>query len=355
MSKPQMTHRERILAAINHQPTDRVPLDYWGVGEITEKLMQHFNVKTWLDMSKAMDLDSIMGVAPNKIPSDRNGDWDVEMQRIPLPDGSGFYDEPVSHPIGKYETIDEIEANYTWPTTDMFDYSGIKAQCQTLIDEGYAISGGYISLTYFYEMIRGSEQMLLDLAADEELAEHIIYRINEFAHAHTRKIFEAADGLIDMTQVTDDFGWQQGLRISPSMIDNYFGKYYNANVALAEEFGASVFHHDDGAIMELIPWLIQKRCRILNPLQWHLPGWDLQKLKTNYGTDLCFHGGIDNQDVLPFRGQAEIKKEVETCIDILYSDKTGYILAPCHNIQACTPIENVLYMYKHAKEYGKAK
>ena len=43
--KPEMNHRERIMAAINHKPTDRVPVDYWGVDEITDKLMQYFNVK----------------------------------------------------------------------------------------------------------------------------------------------------------------------------------------------------------------------------------------------------------------------------------------------------------------------
>ena len=353
--KPQMTPRERILAAINHQPTDRIPLDYWGVSEITQKLFDHFNVHDMLGLAKAMELDMIMWAGPTMTAPGRHGDWNVQMKTIPLPDGSGFYDEPVAHPLANYETIDEIEANYTWPTTDMYDYSTIKQRCQELHKEGYAVSSGYISLSYFYEMIRGGEQMLLDLAAEPEIAEHIISRINEFAHAHVRKILEAADGLIDITQVTDDFGWQQGLRMSPAMIDGYFGKYYDKNTTLAEEFNAKVFHHDDGAIMELIPWLIEKRCKILNPLQWHLPGWDLSKLKSEHGCDLCFHGGIDNQEIMPFKGPKEVAEEVRTCIDILYSDNTGYILAPCHNIQACTPLENVLTMYETAKTYGQAK
>ena len=355
MKKPQMTHRERILAAINHQPTDRIPLDYWGVPEITEKLLKHFNVPNMFELIKALDLDCLMGTGAAFNAPGRHGQWDVEMQRIPLPDGSGFYDEPVRHPIGEYETIDDIEANYVWPTTDMFDYSNVKAICENHRKAGYAVSGGYISLTYFYELIRGTEQMLLDLAADEELAEHIIFRINEFASAHTRKLLEAADGLIDTTEVTDDFGWQQGLRLSPGMIEKYFGKYYDSNVAIAEAHGAKVFHHDDGAIMELVPWIVEKRCNILNPLQWHLPGWDLHKLKADYGHKLCFHGGIDNQYVLPFGTPDEVREEVKTCIDILYADNTGYILAPCHNLQACTPVENVVAMYDFAKSYGVSK
>ena len=355
MRTPEMTHRERIMAAINHQPTDRVPLDYWGVPEITEKLMKRLGVHDRLGLSKALDIDCIMTVDTPMITLERNGTWDIATQQIPLPDGSGYYEEPVGFPIGRYETIDEIEANYEWPTTDMFDYTKVKEQCELYRREGFATEGGYISLFYFYSIIRGVEQMFIDLAGDPELAEYILFKLNEFASAHTRKILESGDGLIDITQVTDDFGSQSGLLMSESMIERFAGKYYKSNVALAREFGAKVFHHDDGAIMELIPWIVGKGCEILNPLQWHLPGWDLKRLKAEYGKQLCFHGGIDNQLVLPFQGSEEVKSEVRACIDALYSDNTGYILAPCHNVQAITPVENVLTMYEYAKEYGVKK
>jgi uroporphyrinogen decarboxylase len=278
--------------------------------------------------------------------------WNIEMRKIPLPDGSGFYEEPVKNPIGEYETIDEIEANYEWPTTDMFDYSSIHEQCKLYHNAGYAIEGGYISLTYFYELIRGTEQMFLDFAADEELADYILFKMNEFASAHTRRILEEAQGLVDVTEVTDDFGSQNGLLMSEKMIERYLGKYYESNIKMTREFDVKVFHHDDGAITDIIPWIVNKGCQVLNPLQWHLPGWDLNLLKKNFGSKLCFHGGIDNQDVLPFKGQEEVKAEVRACMDALYCDRTGYILAPCHNIQAITPLDNIINMYEYGKKYS---
>ena len=350
---PEMTHRERILASLRHQPTDRVAIDYWGVPEITKKLMDTFGVRDMLGLSRALDLDKIMGVgAPMKIDG-RHGMWDIEMKTIPLPSGDGYYSEPVAHPIAEYETIDEVEANYTWPTTDMFDYSGVKAQCEYWRREGYAVEAGYISPTYAYEMIRGTEQMCLDLAGDPEFADYIFYKINEFVSANTRRLLEEADGLVDMTQITDDFGMQSGLMFSEAMIERYVGKYYEANIAMAKSYGAMVFHHDDGAIASLIPWLVDKGIDLLNPIQWHLPGWDLHALKRDYGDKICFHGGIDNQFVLPFGTVEDVKREVEACIGALYTDGTGYIVAPCHNIQAITPVENVLAMYEHAKAYGR--
>ena len=349
-----MTHRERILAAIQHQPTDRVPTDYWGVPEITKKLMNHFGVSTIAALAGALDIDKIMHIEPILKPEyNRRNMWDIEMQRIPIFGGAGFYEEPIEHPLAKFETIDEIDANYLWPTTDMYDYSGIKEQCARCRRDGFAVEGGYISLTYFYEMIRGTEQMLLDFAADEEIADYTLYKINEFASAHTRRILEEAGGLIDISEVTDDFGSQKNLLMSKTMIDRYLGRYYEQNIALVQSFDASVFHHDDGAIVEIIPWVIEKGCQVLNPLQWHLPGWDLYELKREFGKQLCFHGGIDNQHVLPFGTAESVKKEVSDCIDALYSDLTGYILAPCHNIQAITPIENILAMYEHAATYSR--
>jgi uroporphyrinogen decarboxylase len=347
-----MSHRERILAAIRHEPTDRVPMDYWGVGEITQKLMDRFGVKDMLGLSQALDLDKIMGVgAPSKDPA-RNGFWNVPTKRIPLPDGSGWYDEPEEYPLARFETIDEIEAGYKWPDPDDFDYSGIKAACERIHEAGYAIDGGYVSLTYFYEIVRGTEQMLVDFASEPELAEYILQRMQETAGEYAHRILESGGGLIDMTQVTDDLGTQSGLMMSPAMVDHFLGKYFDENVAAARAYGARVFHHDDGAITQMIPWIVGKGCEILNPLQWRLPGWNLTELKRKWGDKLCFHGGIDNQYVLPFGGVDEVKAEVRACVDALWlPDHTGYILAPCHNAQAITPVENIVAMYECCREY----
>ena len=91
---------------------------------------------------------------------------------------------------------------------------------------------------------------------------------------------------------------------------------------------------------------------ILNPVQWTCPGMDMVELKAEFGARICFHGAIDNQHVLPFGTEAEVRAEVRHCIDELASDGTGYILAPCHNIQGHTPLENMIAMYDEAQEYG---
>jgi uroporphyrinogen decarboxylase len=78
-----------------------------------------------------------------------------------------------------------------------------------------------------------------------------------------------------------------------------------------------------------------------------------RKLQARFGEQLVFHGGIDNQQTLPFGAEQDVRAEVRPAIDTLASDRTGYILAPCHNIQANTPIENIVAMYDEAHHSGR--
>ena len=354
----EMTSRERILAAINHQPVDRIPTDYWAVDEITNKLMKHLGVKSEIELFDALGIDGIPVVHPTYTgpelvrTAEKSEDiWGVRYKHITYADGAGVYGEVSHNPIAEFETIEEIEANYKWPSADSFDYSNIPALCAQ--HPNRAIMAGYASPFYMYTNIRGLEQSLIDLATEEELADYILGNICDFLYDYHKRIFEAAQGQIHVCQYTDDFGTQNGLMISVDMFNRFFRKQFERFVKMYREYGIKVFHHDDGAIRPLIPELVDVGVDVLNPIQWHLPGMDLKELKDNFGKQICFHGAIDNQHVLPFGTVDEVKKEVATCIDILASDGTGYILAPCHNIQIVSPIENILTMYKTAHELGR--
>ena len=63
-----------------------------------------------------------------------------------------------------------------------------------------------------------------------------------------------------------------------------------------------------------------------------------------------FFGGIDVQDLLPNKTPQEIKDEVRKRIDIL-GKGSGYIVAPAHNIQPDTSVDNILAFFKAVREY----
>ncbi|TET12540.1 hypothetical protein E3J84_01435 [Candidatus Aerophobetes bacterium] len=83
-----------------------------------------------------------------------------------------------------------------------------------------------------------------------------------------------------------------------------------------------------------------------------LKGKIIDKLKKHFGKVLCFHGGVDNQKTLPFGNPKDVEKEVIHLLEALASNGIGYILAPCHNIQPITPVENIITMYETVHHYG---
>jgi uroporphyrinogen decarboxylase len=121
---------------------------------------------------------------------------------------------------------------------------------------------------------------------------------------------------------------------------------------LVHQAGAYVFHHSDGAVRPIIPDMIEEvGIDVLNPIQWRCRGMERAGLKRDFGDRLVFHGGVDNQQTLAFGGVEDVREEVRTNVEVLGMGG-GYILAPCHNIQAVSPPENVVAMYETGYEIG---
>jgi uroporphyrinogen decarboxylase len=120
---------------------------------------------------------------------------------------------------------------------------------------------------------------------------------------------------------------------------------------LAHAHGIYVFHHDDGDCRGLLPSLTAMGIQLLNPVQWRCGDWDLAALKSQYGALLCFHGAVDNQETLPFGTPDDVRCQVRWLIKTLACDGTGFIVAPCHNLQPVTSVENILALYETAHGY----
>jgi uroporphyrinogen decarboxylase len=97
--------------------------------------------------------------------------------------------------------------------------------------------------------------------------------------------------------------------------------------------------------------MIDAGIEVLNPLQWRCKGMDREGLKRDFGDRLVFHGGVDNQQTLAFGTVEEVRREVIANLRILGAGG-GYILAPCHNIQAVSPPGNIVAMYETAYKFG---
>ena len=348
-----MNSRERILAAMDRKPVDRVPTDIWAVPEIRAKLTDRFGD----DYADALHIDGFAGAGPEYIgpplpetgPDETIDYWGVRRKRIEY--ATGEYFEMSHSPLADCETIDDLE-RYAWPEADWFDWANMPAAAAKG-REKQAVQVGYMAPFTYHIYLRGLESALTDPLIKPDFTRHLLGRLCGFMLAHHRRMFEACEGLIDVTQVTDDYGMQTGPIMGLETFRTFYRPHLERLAALAREFGIRVFHHDDGAMADFLPDLVEIGIDVLNPIQWRCPGMEIEALKRDFGGELCFHGGVDNQQTLPFGSEEDVRAEVRRLIDVLAADRTGYILAPCHNIQANTPIENILAMYDEAHRYGR--
>jgi uroporphyrinogen-III decarboxylase len=150
-----------------------------------------------------------------------------------------------------------------------------------------------------------------------------------------------------------DFGTQQSLFFSLSVFDDLFAPFYKRlNSWIHENTSWKVFKHSCGAIEPLIGRFIEVGFDLLNPVQTTAVGMDAKNLKKKYGDRLVFWGGgVDTQKILPFGTPEQVRREVlENCA--IFGLNGGFVFSSVHNIQAKTPIDNVVAMFEAVKEYN---
>jgi uroporphyrinogen decarboxylase len=365
-----MTHKERILAAVNLQPVDRTPTDMWATPEVQEKLFDHFDigigrktktdtigllggqlsrgVEALIELWDKLDIDGIIDIRPPYMGDKRvtkDGilytEWGFGYKEVGY--GRGVYLEQVVFPLDGISTIQELE-DFPWPNPDDYDYRALIP----IIDRcgGRAISCGYHALFTFHQYLRGLELNLVDPMMDPEFTKMLIKKMADFFVSYHERCFKAAGSRIDFTQVTDDWGAQNGLLSDMAIFDEFYRNEMQRGIDLARSYNIKVFHHNDGDCRPLIPRLVKMGIDVLNPIQWSCGHWNLAELKARYGKDLCFHSAVDNQHTLPFGTPDDVRNEVKFLVDTLGSDGTGFILGPCHNFQSNTPVENILALYE---------
>jgi uroporphyrinogen-III decarboxylase len=91
---------------------------------------------------------------------------------------------------------------------------------------------------------------------------------------------------------------------------------------------------------------------VLNPVQWTAANMEPRMLKTKFGDRIVFWGGgVDTQRTLPFGTPAQVRQEVLRACEI-FAPGGGFVFNTIHNVQARTPIENVIAMLDAVREFN---
>ncbi len=351
-----MTPRERWLAVLAGEKPDRQPCDYWGTAEVTSRLMKDLGCADERALYERLRVDKLIHLAPKHRFATEDtwhmqslySIWHIKTTDIAYGEGIGTYTETIAPPLATATTVAEIDA-FDWPDPTDWDTAGFAAQCEPW--KGYPILGGCYEQFYLYCRLRGMEQALEDVVANPGIAEAILDHIFQIHYEVIDRTLKAAPGLVDIVYVAEDLGTQESLLMSPRSFRRHLKPRMLKMAEMVHSHGVKVFHHDDGAIRPLIPELIELGIDILNPIQWRCRGMEREGLARDFGPKLVFHGGVDNQHTMPFGSPEDVRREVADNIRI-FSACRGYVVAPCHNLQANTPTANIVALYDAVEEFG---
>ena len=391
-----MTSRERILSALQHRRPDRIPVDLGAsessgiMGIAYNRLREHlgldgrtqiYDIGQMIAKVEEPVLDTIGADAmallieprrwkpwtlqdgsPCEIPAgleivERDGGW-----AIPRDDGTpaalcprgGYYFDPVHPPLADAERPEDIEAgighlqSFDWPEymDESYRDLGAKARCLHEETDRCIVGNLWVHVLAAGQILRGFENFMIDLASDKALAHHLMGRLIDCYAHRVRRYIEAVGEHVDVIQVNDDLGTQNGLQISPELYREMIKPYHRRLWEMIKRLsGKPLLLHSCGSIYELIPDLIEIGVDAINPVQVSAENMDGALLKREFGGDLAFWGGgCDTQLVLGRGTPDQVRDEVRRRVD-QFGDDGGFVFCQVHNIQHDVPPENVMAMY----------
>ena len=376
-----MSVKELLVNAIKHKFVEKIPTMYRADPSINEKLIDYFHLNSIEDdwekfiyklgadnFSDGETLGAFTSYFPKYIGPDFNTVfeqnhffiWGIKPIEVKVAGTTDivFHRNP---PLYNFDDVSDI-LNYNYPKLEWFDFSTYKVATDVLyqgLDEQKEIkakdlkkSDEYFLNTYCMNsifitsiFIRGVDKMMMDLVSNKKYAEILIGNIGEFMVEFCNKNLASIGSVIDLYGIWDDFATQDGLMISADIWRKFYKPWDKRIIEVAKKYNLYVCFHICGNCTDIIPDLIEMDVDILDPVQVSAKNMEIDRLKKLFGKDICFHGGIDAQKLIPLGRPDDIREEVAR-VKKLFGYEGGIILGPSHYITPDTPIENILAIYK---------
>ncbi len=399
------TPRERILKALRHEATDRVPIDLGGMASTGIMAIAYDKLKKYLGIESGqlriidigqqlaevelevlerfggdvIPLSHSLGEAqpgkwkpwtlPNGVgcwvstgldlrPNGEDGGWLVWEQGVPVrrmsPDA--LYFTRINPPLREAKTPADLkEIPIPLFTDEQLKHLAVRAKLLSETTD-YAIMAGFGgNVLEMGQKLRGWELFMEDLAEGGAFTEDLIAGMVERHLQNLALYLEAVGDAVQIIQFGDDLGTQDRPQMSRRMYQQYIQPGHHALYHFVHEHSqCKVFLHSCGSISPLIPDLIEAGVDILNPVQTSAANMAPEMLKATYGEQLVFWGGgCDTQSVLPNASPEEIRAHVAERLKI-FTPGGGFVFNQIHNIQANIPPENILAMYDTARNFQAA-
>jgi uroporphyrinogen decarboxylase len=359
-----MNSRERVVAALRHKPTDRVPFDF-ALGFSPYQLAQ-FKARTGQDDpndyfgadvrgtgigSTRLKTDFSRYIDPASLPAHAYVDeWG--QGHIPTESSDQYHShlEGYVYPMLQLHSVQDAR-DYPLPDIEA-EYRYEKATLDIAIyhDRGLAVMAG-MACTIFEVAwyLRSMELLLMDFVDNQEFAEMLLDRITEKRIIQAQRYAALAP---DVIMFGDDVASQRGMLMSVGMWRKWLKGRLARVIAAARQTNPDViiFYHSDGDATAIVPDLIEIGVDVLNPVQPEC--MDPFALKRKYGDRLSFWGTLGTQSTLPFGTPQDVEHDIRERCEIV-AKGGGLVIAPTHMVEPEVPWENIVAFVEAVKHYHR--
>ncbi|MCL4178298.1 MAG: hypothetical protein KJ072_11235 [Verrucomicrobia bacterium] len=354
-----MSSRARVLAALAHQPTDRVPrLLYEEVIGYTPPIERLLREKCAPQSARDyFDMDiTRVGFNPTLLPRSRFVEWLGPEADTALAGGEvdewgvwrrrgDFHHfvqfEPTLRAVHDFARLRE----YPWPDLDQpYRWEGVRERVAALQARGLAVAGYAGSVFERSWYLRGLEDLMMDMVTAPEVAHWLFERTSALQQYAAAQFARAG---VDIVITGDDVAGQHGMLMKLDMWREFLKPRLAATVRAVKEVRPETFcfYHSDGKVDAAIPDLIEIGVDILNPVQPEC--MDPAAVKRRFGDRLSFWGTVSVQRTMPFGTPDEVRAEVRARVrDVARGG--GLILGPAHVLGPETPWANIVAFFEAA-------
>ena len=353
----ELTDGASVAELLRHLGLEEQPRvnEWFMVSPASEALLTRFGVDF-----RRVGLRTPDGFHPEVLPDGSwTDEWGVRKRRVahfsPRLGREVGYAELVHSPLA-LAGLQDLET-YPWPDpADPGRYRGLAEEVRRRhAGTPYALVASAIGMGLFEQAqwLRGIENFLVDLCLHPQFARRLIQKILEFQVGVLERYLDIVGPFVEMVETSDDYGMQTGPMISPQLYRQFLQPGHRLlNKSIKDRTEAKIFLHSCGSISPLLEDLIGAGVEVINPVQPGAREMDSRELKRRFGARVVFHGGVDEQRVLPYGSEDEVREEVRSRI-AAFGPGGGYVLAPAHNLQDDVPPQNVLVMFDAAREHGR--
>jgi uroporphyrinogen decarboxylase len=325
------TSKDRVIAQIQHQETDRVPYTLYFEGDIEDHLDDYYGNTTW---RKYIDNDIRRIPGPNLLDVDDSAEklstdlygctWRVDRRPFHLEKPALNGPSLENFVLPEMGTI--FTSDWTQSTLRL-----IEEQRDHFLVVNFGL--GLFERTW---ALRGFEEALIDAVTHPEFYDEVLDCLTD----HHLEIIERLVELpVDGIMFSDDWGYQQGLLLGTKRWRCFLKSRVARLYARAHEAGKYVLTHCCGSIEAILPDLIEIGLNVYQSVQPEAKNNNPYDLKRKYGDKLTFWGGLGSQSIISFGTPGEIRAEVaKLCREM--GKGGGYVLSAAKPIQPGTPIEN---------------